>query len=57
MACVDQNDILLTLLLVATPRKQGIHATGTLNAYLFVTKRTAELALNLYRLVHVLTRN
>jgi hypothetical protein len=57
IACVDRNDVPLALLPVATPREQGIHAIGTLDAYSFVTKRTAELALNLHQLVHVSTRN
>jgi hypothetical protein len=57
MACVDLNDIPLALLPAASPREKGVLAVGTLNAYLFVTKRTAESALNLHQLVHVLTRN
>lgn len=32
-------------------------AVGTLDAYSFVTKRTAEAALDLHRLVHFATRN
>ncbi|OCK75835.1 HET-domain-containing protein, partial [Lepidopterella palustris CBS 459.81] len=57
MACVDRNDVPLTLLPAASPHEQGIHAVGTLAAYSFVTKRTAESALDLHRLVHVSTRN
>jgi hypothetical protein len=57
MACVDRNDIPLALLLTARPHEQGIHAVATLNAYSLITKQTAESALDLYRIVHVLTRN
>jgi hypothetical protein len=57
MACVDRNDIPLALLPAATPPEQGVHAVGTLDAYSFITKRTAESALDLHRLVHALTRN
>jgi hypothetical protein len=57
MACVDRNDIPLALLLTARPHEQGIHAVATFNAYSLITKQTAESALDLYRIVHVLTRN
>jgi tetratricopeptide (TPR) repeat protein len=57
MACVDRNDVPLALLPAASPHERGIHAVGTLDAYSFVTKRTAEAALDLHRLVHVSTRN
>jgi tetratricopeptide (TPR) repeat protein len=57
MACVDRNDVPLALLPAASPCEKGIHAVGTLDAYSFVTKRTAESALDLHRLVHVSTRN
>jgi tetratricopeptide (TPR) repeat protein len=57
MACVDPTDVPLALLPMTSPREKGIDAVGTLNAYSFVTKRTAESALDLHRLVHLLTRN
>jgi hypothetical protein len=57
MACVDRNDIPFVLLPTARPHEQGILAVATLDAYSLVTKRTAELALDLHRLVHVSTRN
>jgi tetratricopeptide (TPR) repeat protein len=57
MACVDRNDIPLALLPMASPHEQGIRAVATLDAYSLVTKRTAESALDLHRLVHVSTRN
>jgi hypothetical protein len=57
MACVDRNDIPLALLPTSRPHGQGVHAVATLHAYSLVTKRTAESALDLYRLVDVSTRN
>jgi tetratricopeptide (TPR) repeat protein len=57
MACVDRNDIPLALLPTARPYEQGIHAVATLHTYSLVTKRTAESALDLHRLVHISTRN
>ncbi|KAL5392900.1 hypothetical protein DPSP01_000595 [Paraphaeosphaeria sporulosa] len=56
MACVDRNDIPLALLPTARPHEHGIHAVATLDSYSLVTKRTAESALDLHRLVHVSTR-
>jgi tetratricopeptide (TPR) repeat protein len=57
MASVDRNDIPLALLPMASPHEQGTRAVATLHAYSLVTKRTAESALDLHRLVHVSTRN
>jgi tetratricopeptide (TPR) repeat protein len=57
MACVDPTDVPLDLLPTTSPREEGINAIGTLDAYSFVTRRTAESALDLHRLVHLLTRN
>jgi tetratricopeptide (TPR) repeat protein len=57
MACVDRNDVPLALLPTASPREKGVDAVGILNAYSLVTKRTAESALDLHRLVHLSTRN
>jgi tetratricopeptide (TPR) repeat protein len=57
MACVDPTDIPLALLPTTSPYEKGIHAIGTLEAYSFVTKRTAQSALDLHRLVHLSTRN
>ena len=57
MASVDRNDIPLALLPMASPHEQGTRAVATLDAYSLVTKRTAELALDLHQLVHVSTRN
>jgi tetratricopeptide (TPR) repeat protein len=56
MACVDRNDIPLELLPTARTYNRGISAVATLDAYSLVTKRTAESALDLHRLVHVSTR-
>jgi hypothetical protein len=57
MACVDQNDVPLDLLPATSPREKGVSAVEILNAYSFITKRTAESALDLHQLVHVSTRN
>jgi hypothetical protein len=56
MACVDLTDVPLALLPTTSPREKWIDAVGTLDAYSFVTKRTAESALDLHRLVHLSTR-
>jgi hypothetical protein len=57
MACVDRNDVPLALLPTSRPHEQGIRAVATLDTYSLVTKRTAESALDLHRLVYVSTRN
>jgi hypothetical protein len=57
IACIDPTDIPLALLPITSPCEKGIDAIGTLDAYSFVTKRTAQSALDLYRLVHLSTRN
>ncbi|KAF2689001.1 kinesin light chain 3 [Lentithecium fluviatile CBS 122367] len=57
MACVDRNDVPLALLPAASSRGQEMNAVRTLDAYSLVTKRTAESALDVHRLVHVSTRN
>jgi hypothetical protein len=57
MACIDRKDIPLALLPVASSPQEGLNAVGILDAYSFVTKRPAESALDLHRLVHLATRN
>jgi hypothetical protein len=57
MACIDPKDIPQSLLLAGASRKKEIDAIGTLDAYSFITRRPADLALNLYWLVHLATRN
>ncbi|KAF1944328.1 HET-domain-containing protein [Clathrospora elynae] len=57
MGCVDRNDVPFALLPPALTHDQEVHAIQTLNAYSLATKRTAELALDLHRLVHSSTRN
>ncbi|KAH7326971.1 hypothetical protein BKA65DRAFT_608042 [Rhexocercosporidium sp. MPI-PUGE-AT-0058] len=57
IACVNPMDVPLALLPTTSPREKGIDAVGTLVAYSFVTKRTAESAVDLHRLVHLSTRN
>lgn len=55
MACIDRKDIPMALLPAALPHKQ-MDAVGMLDAYSFITKRPADLALELHRLVHLATR-
>ena len=57
MACIDPKDIPQSLLPVAASRKKETDAIGTLDAYSFIVKRAADLALDLHRLVHLATRN
>ena len=57
MACIDPKDIPQSLLPPGPSRKKEMEAIGTLNAYCFISKRPADLALDLHRLVHLSTRN
>ena len=57
MACIDSKDIPQSLLPAGLSRKKEIDAIGTLDAYSFITKRSADQALDLHRLVHLATRN
>jgi hypothetical protein len=50
-ACVDQKDILLNLLKAASPQTRE-DAIKILDRYALITRRPAESALNVYRLVH-----
>ena len=57
IACIDPKDIPQALLPPGPSRKKEIEAIGTLDAYSFIIKRSADLALGLHRLVHLATRN
>jgi tetratricopeptide (TPR) repeat protein len=57
MACVDPRDIPQSLLPPGPSRKKEIDAIGTLNAYSFISRRPADLALDLHQLVHLAIRN
>jgi tetratricopeptide (TPR) repeat protein len=57
ICCIDPKDIPQSLLPPGASRKKEIEAIGTLNAYSFISKRPADLALDLHRLVHLSTRN
>ncbi|TVY16193.1 Subtilisin BL [Lachnellula arida] len=57
MACTDLTNVPLALLPMTLPQEKGIDAVGTLDAYSFVTKRTAASVIDLHRLVHLSTRN
>ena len=56
MACVDAKDIPQSLLPHGQSRKET-DAMGTLQGYSFVAKRSADLVVNIHRLVHLETRN
>ena len=56
MACVDPRDIPLSLLL-SGPSQKEIDALGTLNTYSFISRRLADLALDLHQLVHLVIQN
>jgi tetratricopeptide (TPR) repeat protein len=57
MCCIDPRDIPQSLLPPAQSRKKETDAIGTLNAYSFVSRRSADKSLDLHRLVHLATRN
>ncbi|PVH69399.1 TPR-like protein [Cadophora sp. DSE1049] len=57
MCCIDPKDIPRSLLPPGPSRKKEIDAIGTLDAYSFISKRPADQALDLHRLVHLATRN
>ena len=57
MSCIDPKDIPQALLPPAQSRKKETDAIGTLNAYSFVSKRAADEALDVHRLVHLAMRN
>jgi tetratricopeptide (TPR) repeat protein len=57
MCCINPKAIPQSLLPLGPSRKKELEAIGTLNAYSFVSKRPADLALDLHRLVHLATRN
>jgi MoxR-like ATPase len=57
MACVDLKNVPQSLLPLGQSRKKEIDAIGTLNAYSFISRRPADLAIDVHRLVHLATRN
>jgi len=57
MACINPKDIPQSLLPAGASRKKETDAIGTLDAYSFIIRRPADLALDLHRLVHLATRN
>ncbi|KAI9776224.1 MAG: hypothetical protein M1816_005406, partial [Peltula sp. TS41687] len=57
MSCIDPRDIPQSVLPPAQSRKKETDAIGTLSAYSFVSRREADLSLDLHRLVHLATRN
>ena len=57
IACIDPKDIPQSLLPAGASQKKETDAIGTLDAYSFIIRRPADLALDLHRLVHLATRN
>lgn len=57
MACVEPKDIPQSLLPPGPTRKKEIEALGMLSAYSFITRRPTDMALDLHRLVHLVTRS
>ncbi|KAG4431757.1 hypothetical protein IFR05_012756 [Cadophora sp. M221] len=57
MACVESKDVPQSLLPPGLSRKKEVDAIGTLDAYSFISRRPADLALDIHRLVHLAMRN
>ncbi|KAH8587674.1 hypothetical protein B0O99DRAFT_694230 [Bisporella sp. PMI_857] len=57
IACIDSKDIPQSLLPAGQSRKRETDAIGTLKAYSFIIKRSADQFFDLHRLVHLATRN
>lgn len=57
IACVDLKNVPQSLLPPGPSRKKETDAIRTLHAYSFVNRRSADLALNVHRLVHLATRS
>jgi tetratricopeptide (TPR) repeat protein len=57
MACIDWNDIPISLLPAGLSRKVEMQAIGTLVAFSFVINREGATEIGLHRLVHLATRN
>ncbi|KAH8745706.1 kinase subdomain-containing protein, partial [Hyaloscypha sp. PMI_1271] len=57
MCCINPKDIPQSLLPAGPSQKNETDALGTLDAYSFVIRRSADSALDIHRLVHLATRN
>ncbi len=57
MCCINPRDIPQSLLPPAQSCKKETNAIGTLSAYSFVSRRSADKSLDLHQLVHLATRN
>jgi GTPase SAR1 family protein len=57
IACIGPKDIPRALLLIGSSQKKEIDAIGTLDAYSFILRRSADEYLDLHRLVHLAIRN
>jgi hypothetical protein len=54
---MNLKDVPQSFFLPDQSRKKEIDAIGTLDAYSFITKRLADVAIDVYRLMHLVTRN
>jgi len=57
MACVDPRDIPQSFLPPGPSRKKEMEAIRTLTAYSFISRRPADLGLDIHQLVHLAIRN
>lgn len=57
ISCLDPKHVPQSLLPPAPSRKKGFDAIGTLSAYSFIIKRSADQSFDLHRLVHLAARN
>jgi hypothetical protein len=57
MACIGPKGIPQSLLPAGASRKRETDAIGTLDIYSFIIRWSADLALDLHRLVHLAARN
>jgi tetratricopeptide (TPR) repeat protein len=56
IACVEPKDVPQSLLPPSPSRKKEMDAIGTLDAYSFITKHSADEAFDIHRLVHLAIR-
>ncbi|KAG9232660.1 hypothetical protein BJ875DRAFT_514103 [Amylocarpus encephaloides] len=57
MACIESKDVPQSLLPPSLSRKKEVDTISTLDAYSFIIRRPADVALDIHRLVHLAMRN
>ena len=57
IACIDSKDVSQSLLPPGPSRKKETDAIGTLDVYSFISRRSADLAFDIHRLVYLATRS